>query len=183
MPNYCKIALFLALFVSGWSQFAGSANRSGSEDEDGWAVDVKRMKGTQIIEIMCDANLDGEIDGIVLCDRLGAEGIRTLIDSDFDGKFDMQSFDINDAQHRLKSIYHDLNYDGVLDLTVNRARGSFIYYGEEWMKVKFSTDYDPLKARALDYARALKKAGYEIERDGKKVSLHFDHEKGFVEVR
>ena len=184
MPNYCKIALFLALFVSGWLQFPGSANPSGSEDEDGWAVDVKRMKGTQIIQIMCDANLDGEIDGIVLCDGLGNEGIRTLVDSDFDGKFDMQSFEINDAQHRLKSIYHDLNYDGVLDLTMKYPqRGNFIHYGGEWVtvKIKTETDYDPLKARALDYVRGLKKAAYEIERDGEKVKLRFDNEKGFVE--
>ena len=185
MPNYCKIGLFLALFVWGWLQFPGSANPSGSEDEDGWAVDVKRMKGTQIIEIMCDANLDGEIDGICLCDRLGAEGIRTLVDSDFDGKFDMQSFDINDAQHRLKSFYFDLNYDGVLDLTTNRARENSIYYEGEWVRVriKTETDYDPLKAKALDSMRGLKKAAYEIEQDGKKIILHFDHDKGFVKTQ
>ena len=183
MPNYCKMALILALFVSGWLQFPGSANPSGSEDEDGWAVDVKRMKGTQIIEIMCDANLDGKIDGIVLADGRGAEGIRTLVDSDFDGKFDMQSFDINDAQHRRKSIYHDLNYDGLLDLTANRARENSIYYEGKWVRVRIKTDDDPLKARALDYARALKKAAYEIEQNGKKIILHFDHDKGFVKTQ
>ncbi|KPJ58095.1 MAG: hypothetical protein AMS15_09225 [Planctomycetes bacterium DG_23] len=176
-----KIFLFLGLFFSGCLQVSRPANPSGSEDQDGWAVDVKRMEGTQIIQIMCDANLDGKIDGIVLCDLLGAEGIRTLIDSDFDGKFDMQSFEIYDAQHHLESFYYDLNYDGVLDVTVNRARENSIYYEGKWVRVRIKRHYDPLKARALDSIRTLKKDSYEIERDGEKVRLYFDHEKGFVE--
>jgi len=182
MSQCWKIALILGLFISGCAQVPRSADR-WAEGEDGWAVDVKRMKGTQIIEVMCDANLDGKIDGIDLCDGRGAEGIRSLIDSDFDGKFDMQSFEINDAEHRVKSIYHDLNYDGVLDVTASKERGSFICYGGEWVRVRIKTDYDPVNAKALDYHRALKKATYEIERDGKKIILHFDHDKGFIETR
>jgi hypothetical protein len=142
------------------------------------------MKGTQIVQVMCDANLDGEIDGILLCDGLGNEGIRTLVDSDFDGNFDIQSLEIYDAEHRLKSFYFDLNYDGELDLTLKHPRrGNLIHYAGEWVPARIKTDYEPANGKALDYHRALKKSTFETEQDGKKVTLHFDDEKGFVETK
>jgi len=168
---------------------AGSNGCARSPEVIGWeGFTGKVLSGTQIVQIEVDSNEDGQVDGLLLCDWYGTIGIRALVDTDFDGTYDLQRFEVNDREGQLQAIYWDIGYDGILDVAIlmdsalaGESRRRLVYFDKRWHEARRVGPFREDKWLILSAERAVARQIYELAEPYAGLRVRYSPEKGKME--
>jgi len=155
------------------------------------------LPGTQITLFEIDSNEDGEVDDLSLADWYGAKLIYTLIDTDFDGVYDLQLHTVTDRVGERRSVYWDIGYDGVLDVAmlIDPSKDTFtfglgtrwlVYFDDRWVEVQRMSLPSPAQKEIigwsmLSFDRRVEHCEFELGDPNTGLRVRYNPDKGKME--